>query len=293
MNEKQLSSFLAAADQKSFSKAAEQAYISPPALIQQINLLEESLGFKLFKRSYHGLELTPSGEYFYQAASRILDIYADACQKGQELARADSRRIRFAFISEKLPDFFITAYKAFLAQHPEVEFSFVLTTDVDMLNTIRMGNADICLCSHPNESSLKGLRFIPLQHDTLCFCMRYGHPLADEKELTPELLNRYRVFWPKNDWERQTVDEQLSNRGIRCIQMDKDSSTLQSMQARIFSLITSDDIVVSGSLPCHMLRGALHLVPSDIPSNDFGLIYADNPSPTLECFVQFLHRAMQ
>ena len=41
MNERQLESFISAADQKSFSKAAEASFISTPALVQQINLLEK------------------------------------------------------------------------------------------------------------------------------------------------------------------------------------------------------------------------------------------------------------
>ena len=64
MNERQLKSFLLAADLKSFSKAAENSFISASALIGQINLLEKDIGFPLFDRTYHGISLTPSGQVF-------------------------------------------------------------------------------------------------------------------------------------------------------------------------------------------------------------------------------------
>lgn len=58
----QLDAFIKVADTGSFGKAAEAMYISPPALIQQINLLEGRCGFKLFNRSNRGVTLTPAGK---------------------------------------------------------------------------------------------------------------------------------------------------------------------------------------------------------------------------------------
>ena len=48
----QLETFLRAADAGSFSKAAEAAYITPTAVIKQINLLEADLGVRLFERTH-------------------------------------------------------------------------------------------------------------------------------------------------------------------------------------------------------------------------------------------------
>ena len=64
----QLETFLRVADAGSFNKAAEESYITPTAVIKQINLLEESLGVKLFDRSHRGLTLTKAGRSMYQDA---------------------------------------------------------------------------------------------------------------------------------------------------------------------------------------------------------------------------------
>ena len=58
----QLETFIRAADAGSFNKAAEESYITPTAVIKQINLLESSLGVKLFERSHRGLTLTNAGQ---------------------------------------------------------------------------------------------------------------------------------------------------------------------------------------------------------------------------------------
>lgn len=64
----QLDTFIRVADLGSFGKAAEAMYILSPAIIQQINLLEERCGFKLFVRSNHGVKLTPAGKSLYEDA---------------------------------------------------------------------------------------------------------------------------------------------------------------------------------------------------------------------------------
>ena len=50
----QLETFIKVADAGSFNKAAEESYITPIAVIKQINLLESSQGVKLFERTHQG-----------------------------------------------------------------------------------------------------------------------------------------------------------------------------------------------------------------------------------------------
>ena len=60
----QLDTFIRVADAGSFNKAAEELYITPTAIIKQINLLEASLDVKLFERTHRGLHLTKGVEIF-------------------------------------------------------------------------------------------------------------------------------------------------------------------------------------------------------------------------------------
>ena len=73
MNRNQLKYFVAAAESRSFTKAAEQFYISQTAITQQIRLLEETLGCPLFDRSTRPVSLTPAGTIFLREAKGILE----------------------------------------------------------------------------------------------------------------------------------------------------------------------------------------------------------------------------
>ena len=57
----QLETFLCVVEAGSFNKAAEALYISPSAVIKQINSLEASLDLQLFERTHRGLHVTPAG----------------------------------------------------------------------------------------------------------------------------------------------------------------------------------------------------------------------------------------
>ena len=72
-----LDTFVRAAELGSFSKVAEESYISPSAVIQQINHLEAELNVRLFNRSKKGVALTPAGEYLLLESKALIQRCSD------------------------------------------------------------------------------------------------------------------------------------------------------------------------------------------------------------------------
>ena len=68
MTLQQMRYFIAVAQNLSFSKAAQQHYVSQTAVSQQIKLLEEELETELFQRTRHSVALTSAGQVFYEYA---------------------------------------------------------------------------------------------------------------------------------------------------------------------------------------------------------------------------------
>ena len=68
-----LDTFLVVVDCGSFTKAAEKLFVSPTAVMKQMNSLEEHLTFKLIERTPTGIRLTPAGEIIYRDAKFIMD----------------------------------------------------------------------------------------------------------------------------------------------------------------------------------------------------------------------------
>lgn len=86
----------------SFNKAAEKLYISSPALLKQINSLEETLGFKLFERNNKGIRLTKAGSYFLKEIEPILTEYNDVVNQSRQIESETSEIIRLG-VSQMTP----------------------------------------------------------------------------------------------------------------------------------------------------------------------------------------------
>ena len=68
-----LDTFIAVSDCGSFTKAAERLYISPTAVMKQMNTLENHLNLKLIDRTSSGVRLTAAGALIYKDAKFIID----------------------------------------------------------------------------------------------------------------------------------------------------------------------------------------------------------------------------
>ena len=98
MNRNQLKYFVAAAESRSFTKAAEQSYISQTAITQQIRLLEEALGCPLFDRSTRPVSLTPAGTIFLREAKGILERMSRAQERVHDASTGLSGTLRVGYV---------------------------------------------------------------------------------------------------------------------------------------------------------------------------------------------------
>ena len=94
MYDPHLDTFIKVADTGSFSKAAEQLFISPTAVVKKINILESNLGVRLFTRTYHGVALTAAGMALYNDAKYIINYSNIAVSRAKNAMSEQSNIIR-------------------------------------------------------------------------------------------------------------------------------------------------------------------------------------------------------
>ena len=279
MNDRQLRSFVAVAKEGSFSAAARKCYITTSAMIQQINALEQGLGFSLFLRGFHGLELTPAGEHFLAATRRILAEYDKACIECSVLEQK-KLELRFAYQFEDLPPDLLRCYQAFCKLHPNIDTKFVSASFSNQIEEIRGGSIDIGVIAEPSAGYMKGLRFVPIKEDTLSFCMSRNHPLAQLERLTPADLQGYTVECGNYPYLRTSFAEQLSAAGILC----EESSSEYSFTTRMTHLV-SDKLFVIHSMWSQSWAASLAVVPSALSAGRVGLLTRDAPPAAAALFI--------
>ena len=87
MDFKQLRSFTAVVQYRSFTKAAEKTYLSQPTVSAHIRMLEEELHTRLLIRDTKNLEITPKGWELYECAVHILELQDHLLQRWAEESR--------------------------------------------------------------------------------------------------------------------------------------------------------------------------------------------------------------
>lgn len=90
----QLDTFIRVAEAGSFSKAAQESFITPTAVIKQMNLLESRLGLTLFHRSHQGLSLTRAGRSLLADAHHIVQYSQESIARARVAERGEKRIIR-------------------------------------------------------------------------------------------------------------------------------------------------------------------------------------------------------
>src|SRR5512141_1675832 len=83
-----LRGFEAAARNLSFTKAAEELFVTQSAVSRQVKTIEDYLGVALFLRRHRALSLTEAGHDLYRASAQALRQLADAASKIRERGSA-------------------------------------------------------------------------------------------------------------------------------------------------------------------------------------------------------------
>ena len=113
--------FVAVATELHFTRAAEQLYVSQPALSKQIRMLERTLGAALFERDTREVRLTPAGRLLLPHARRVLEPWDTACAAIEDVRRAQQSTLVIGMSTSPGRGGLLAAIRSrFSLAHPEV-----------------------------------------------------------------------------------------------------------------------------------------------------------------------------
>ena len=121
----QIETFIKVADAGSFNKAAEELYITPTAVIKQINLLESSLNLVLFERTHRGLILTNAGKSLYQDAKYVISYCKDSVVRAKNAMSEGENIIRIGSSPTTPAQLLMQMWPKIQEQCPDIKFEIV------------------------------------------------------------------------------------------------------------------------------------------------------------------------
>jgi len=149
----QLNYFVAAAQTRHFTRAAELVGVAQPTLSKQLRVLEDELETPLFDRTPSGATLTQAGQVLLPFASRILSDADTARRQLQELAGLRRGRLRLGATPSLTTGLLADALSAFHARYPELELNIQESGSQDLVQLLRAGEIDVALIisSRPHD----------------------------------------------------------------------------------------------------------------------------------------------
>lgn len=178
--------FITVAKKLSFTKAANELFISQPAVTKHINELEHQLHSRLFTRNGNTISLTPAGQVLLKHAEQIFKHYAALENEIAQLTNTESGILRIG-ASTTLAQYVLPRILAiFKTTHPSVQITFLHGNSEFIEQQIIDDRIDIGLVEgishHPQ------INYESFVKDEIVLVMRTGHRLFNKSEIKQDQL---------------------------------------------------------------------------------------------------------
>jgi len=209
MEFRNLTTFVRAAELRSFSQAARQLGYSQSAVSMQISQLEAELGTSLFDRVGKTVALTPHGAKFYEYAQNILRM-AENAKKIMHDASAVSGQLRIVMAESLCMSIFPKILDEFCSRHPDVQITVRGADSDEMFKALTQNDADLIYHLDPliYRPDCVTAMSSPVP---IVFAAPACHPLAGKKNISVAECIRYPfILTEKGMSYRSQLDTQLA-----------------------------------------------------------------------------------
>lgn len=181
-----------------FSRAAENLFITQPALSQQLRKLEAEIGFPLFSRNTKQVKLTPEGQEFIAHTNRILLEYDQLVEFTKRVAHHHKAEITFG-TSPSSSKLVLPAIMDFSTKYPDIHLRYIESWDNVLLGMLKEKNLDIAMVLAPKNISIPGIRLVPIFEDRICALIGADDPLSQKEEIFADDLREKQLVFSSPD----------------------------------------------------------------------------------------------
>ncbi len=214
MNHYHLSVFLAVAKRLSYSRAAEELYISQPAVSRHVHDLEKDLGAQLLGQTGNKVYLTEAGKIVYEYARKLAFVGDEMKRALAELENLDRGYLRLGASSTPGTYLLPPIVAEYRRRYPGIEVTIAVTNCSQIVGGVLQNDLDLgFLGGMPSDPALQ---IRPLVHDSLLLVAPPTHTFAQRDSVTPEeMVQEPFVLREQASCTRWRLEEALAPRGLR------------------------------------------------------------------------------
>lgn len=285
----QLNYFIVAAQTLNFTTAAEQLYMTQPALSRQIAALENELGASLFKRSHNVIELTAAGQHLYNRALIVYDEIQAMIKEVRDIGAGVDGRLRIGLKEDQaLSPILTNAIHALLDQRPNVLVDIERYNYEELLRRLNQGSIDIAqsslyqgLAQGPYKSLQLSVDSMYLAYNPKYITVTQTY-LRDNHEIS-QALGKFPVVLPASSTYPEIVRKNLpllSALNVRYV--DTASSISLYLTTGLAATITNEGSLIAAD-------ESISLIPLGVESVIQGMIWSNsNTNPVLSKLIEYL-----
>lgn len=205
--DKRIVYFITVVEEGSFSAAARKLILTQPALSQQITLLEDELGIKIFDRSGYKPVLTDEGDRFYQGCLRLRE---EAESLLTELIASQSYTISMAFTGSSENRELLDILGKYKQNHPGVVFSFKKGDFAMGADLLRRGEVDFALgieSEYVGDSEMEYVVLFDFKMSVIC---SFSHRFAEKKFVTVDDIRNEKFIALSKKFGKRSYQDFLS-----------------------------------------------------------------------------------
>ncbi len=281
MNDRQRRLFVTVVDAGSFSKAAQEGFVTPQSVSQQIRKLEAEVGVELLERRSQGVRPTAAGRAFYQGCLDIehsIDALVGTCR-----ALGGERRatIRIGMGRDYSMGLFNAFLPTFLRRHPGTDVEYVDVNRDRVADDLRGDAFDVAESIRPRGALDDGVAFLPLCLIGRCCLLSAKNPLARNPSIRPQDLRGQQVYVFSLGW---ATDLQLY--------LQRNCPDVQLLEAPPASHFAPQRLCDAGNavylVPDNLCERFEPLIPIPLDvdlKNEYGLVYLASKEERLREFL--------
>ena len=290
----QLKTFLQVADAGSFSKAAAQQYITAPALIKQINLLEKHLGVSLFDRTHRGLEMTEAGKIFYQEATQLIRQCDAVVTRIKQVASKDPHIVRVGVSPLTPANILVDLLPRIHQICPDLQLQMVpfvnnIQNAIDILSHLGQDIDVVMGIFDSGLLSMQSCRCIELFREPFRCAVSAHHRLAQKSSLSIQDLYGEDLMLVHSVWGEQVIklrEDLAQHPQINVV-------TFDVFEMDIFNRCVNNGSVLISVASWENVHPQVKILPVDWSySTPFGLLLSPEPSPAVGRFIDAIQTAL-
>ncbi|MBN1064751.1 LysR family transcriptional regulator [Clostridium botulinum] len=199
---------------RSFSKAAEELYMTQPAISQAIMQLERELDTRLFNRTSKGVSLTNEGNHLFEYVDSAIGLIEAGEEKILEFHNLSVGELKIG-ACDTISKYYLMPYlEKFHNMYPNIKFKIINSTTLELCTLIKSGEIDIAICNFPIDDPSLELRPCVEVQDIFVCGEKYKYLLNDNISLD-HVANLPLIFLEQTSNSRKYVENFMVSKGIR------------------------------------------------------------------------------